>query len=490
MICCPRSLRFMLVQLVACLPAFSQQSNTLYLMHPVPQSNMMNPAVQISCRYYVGLPVLGSVYLNYSNTAFTYRDLAGSDSWNIEGIEGQMHRRDLYTAEFMASPIALGYRHRSDYFTFNITERAVAYQIVPGDLAGMAVYGNGPFIGETVPFNGLRTGAYHLREYALGYSRKLDPYLAVGIRAKLMFGKAGASTGRSRLSVRTADDNFGLVLNADYTVNSSFPYTINFGQDSIPDGIEFDPEDLDPVQYMLNRGNPGLGVDLGLIYRYNEKTTLSASLLDVGILRWRTDLNNITGTGDYAYDGADLTSQLVSADFLEEAIDSILSSLDVVASEEPYSYVLPAQLFLGGSYQYSETFSFGVVNRNVLFRSKLHSSFTLSATAGLANRFLATLSWSYLNNSLKNVGVGIAYHGNGFQLHAVTDNLLGYLYPFNTRNIGIRFGMNLMLGCPRNKRERLLEDAYGALPGGICPYPENPERKREKRIRAARKRNR
>ena len=34
----------------------AQQANTLYLMHAVPQSNLLNPAVQIQCRYYVGIP--------------------------------------------------------------------------------------------------------------------------------------------------------------------------------------------------------------------------------------------------------------------------------------------------------------------------------------------------------------------------------------------------------------------------------------------------
>jgi len=490
MSCTTRFIRVLTLLLLA-VPSHTagQQSNTLYLMHPVPQSNMMNPAVQISCRYYVGIPVLGSAYLNYSNTAFTYRDLAGSENWNIEGIESQMHRRDLYTAEAMVSPIALGYRHRSHYFTFNISERALAYQIIPGDLAEMAVYGNGPFIGENVPLSGLRTGGIHLREYALGYSRKLDPYLTVGIRARLLFGKAGVSTGRSSVEARTAEDNFGLVLDADYTMNSSFPYTITFDADGNPDGIEFDPDDLDPVQYLLNRGNPGFGLDLGLIYKYDERTTLSASLLDVGVVRWRTDLNNLRGTGEYVYDGADLTAPLGTIDFVQEAVDSVLNSLEVTATQDPYSYVLPTQLFLGGSYRYNEKISFGLVNRNVIFRSKVHSSFTLSATAGLADRLLATLSWSYLNNSLKNVGLGIAYHGRGFQVHAVTDNLPGFFYPFNTRSINLRFGMNLMLGCPGSKRERLQQDSYGNLPGGICPYPEKPERKREKRIRAAKKRN-
>jgi ethanolamine ammonia-lyase large subunit len=69
----------------------AQQSNTFYLMHAVPQSNLLNPAVQIQCKYFIGIPVLSSIHLNYSNTAFTYNTLAGTDSWNIEKTSKQIN---------------------------------------------------------------------------------------------------------------------------------------------------------------------------------------------------------------------------------------------------------------------------------------------------------------------------------------------------------------------------------------------------------------
>ena len=181
----------------------AQQSNTFYLMHDVPQSNLLNPAVQLQCKYFIGIPVLASTHLSYSNTAFTYNDLAGSDSWNTEGIFDQMHRSDLYSAEVIVTPIYLGYRHKSLYITLNIAERAHGYQTIPKDLAETVVYGNGPFVGETARFDGFRPGAYHTREYSLGLSKVLGPYLTAGVRAKLLFGKANLSAGRSQVDLST-----------------------------------------------------------------------------------------------------------------------------------------------------------------------------------------------------------------------------------------------------------------------------------------------
>ena len=467
----------------------AQQSNTFYLMHKTPQSNLLNPAVQIACKYYVGIPVLSSIHLNYSNTAFTYNTLAGSDTWNIEKASKQMHRMDLYTGGAQLNLISLGYRHRSVYFTFNVAENAEFYQTVPGDLAEMAANGNGPSVGKTARFDGLRPGAYHSRKYSLGVSKVLGSYLTAGLRANLIFGKANLSSGPSKLRAYTNEDNFALLLEGDYTLNSSFPMTITEDAEGNISGIEVD--DIDPVAYLLNRGNLGFGLDLGLIYRYSEQITLSASVLDLALIRWKTDLNNVRGTGEFEYTGTDLSVDITSTDFVNEMLDSIMNTIDMSTSQDAYTYLMPTQVFLAGSYRYSEKISLGLVNRNVIYRSKLHTSFTLSTQAEFIDKFTGIASWSYLNNSLLNLGLGFAWHGRGIQFHAVTDNLLGFFYPFDTRTLNIRAGFNLMLGCPRSKKERMQEQAYGRLPGGgFCPYPEKPEKKAKKHRKLVRKMNR
>ncbi len=466
----------------------AQQSNTLYLMHAVPQANLLNPAVQIPCKYYVGVPVLSSIYANLSNTAFTYNNFASTDTWNIERVANQMHRRDLYTGEVQSNLLAFGYRHRSLYFTFNIMENVKGYQTVPGDMAQMAVYGNGPAVGETARFDGFRPGAYHTRDYSLGLSKVIGPYFTAGIRAKLLFGKANLNSGANRVRLSTREKNFAINLEGDYTINSSFPMTIIQDDEGNITGVEL--HEIDPMTYMMNRGNVGFGLDFGMIYRYSEKITLSASVLDLSIVRWKTDLNNVKAEGDFVYEGADFNLEIFSGAFLNEFIDSILNSMETTTSMNPYTYFMPAQIFLAGSYQYSEKISFGLVNRNVIYRSKLHSSFTLSAQAALAGKFTGTASWSYLNNSLLNVGVGIAWHGKGIQFHAVTDNLLCVFFPFDTRTLNLRLGMNLMLGCPRNKKESIQAQSYSFLPkGGDCPYPESQEKSRRKQKKVVRRIN-
>ena len=455
-------------------------------MHSVPQSNQLNPAVQASCKWYVGIPMLTSVHLSYGNTAFTYKDLAGTDTWNLEGTASQMHRRDLYTTEAGIELFAIGYRHRVNYFTFRVTERSQVYSVVPGELASMAVFGNGPAIGETQHFRSLRPAGYYQREYSLGVSRVMDRRLTAGARARLVFGKASLYPGSSDLRFYTDETTFNLLLDGDYTMKSSFPLTIT--QDTEGNITDIAVDDLNYAELLLNRGNPGVGIDLGIIYRLDQRTTLSASLLDLGLVRWRTDINTVQTSGTFDFRGVDPGTDVVSFEYFEEMIDSLLNSFSEEVTQQPYLSFMPVQLYLAGSYKLRENVTLGMVNRNVIFRSKLHSSFTMSVQTELADRFLATASWSYLNNSLVNLGAGIAYTGPGVQFHVVTDNVLGFFFPFNTRTLNLRAGVNLMLGCPRNRKKTIETENYGSMPDPeSCGLGEN-RLKKERDLRRVSKR--
>jgi hypothetical protein len=465
-----------------------QQSNTLYLLHEVAQSNLLNPAVQLDCKWFVGIPGISSIHASYSNTAFSYYDVVDGEYVNLERALDQMHRVDLYAGESMLQAISLGYKHKNYYFTFFVRDRAYMYQRVPKTLPELGIRGNSSFVGESISFNAFRSTGYYNREYAFGVSRVMDPFLTLGLRAKVLFGKANVSSSRSDLHLSTAPNTFDLQLEGDYTMNSSLPITIIQDADGNISDIQLD--EINPTELLMNRSNPGISFDLGAIYRVDEKLTLSASLLDLGLVRWSTELNKVEATGVFVYDEVDTETTTVSWDFLSEFIDSVMNSFDISVTQEPYVSVLPAQLYLGASYQLREKLSLGAINRNVLFRGKLHSSLTFQASSRFSEGFLATFSWSYLNHSFKNLGAGIAYYGKGLQFHVVTDNFLGFFYPFDTRTLNLRMGVNVMFGCPRDKKSKMQNESYGRMPrGGNCSWTERPGKRDRQMRRAAKKQN-
>jgi hypothetical protein len=432
--------------------------------------------------------MISSVHTSLSNTAFTYNDLAGGEYWNLEGVLDQMHRVDLGANEEIIHPVYVGYKHKSYYFTFLIADRVSVYQTVPKTAATLVTKGNSTYVGETAHLDAMRTTGSYMREYALGASKVIDPYLTLGIRARLHFGKANVSTGPSDMQFSTEENTFGLLMEGHYTMNSSLPITYILDEEGNITGASLD--EFSYTEMMLNRRNPGLSVDFGAIYRWDEKVTLSASLLDLGLVRWSTELNNVNATGNFKYAELNTDGNAVSWDFLQEFVDSLRNSFDIDVTQEPYVTSIPAQLFLGGSYQIRERLSLGVVNRNLFLRRKIHSSLTLTATSELTERFLATLSWSYLNNSLKNIGAGFAFHGKGMQFHVVSDNILGFFYPFDTRTLNLRLGASVMFGCPRDKKSRLINESYGQVPsGGNCSWTDRPGKRKKRMQRAAKRQN-
>lgn len=441
----------------------AQQANTLFLLHSIPQSNQLNPAVQLKCKYFIGLPVLGTMHVNYSNSSFTYNDLANGEVLELDEVYNSLNRMNMVSAEVIAYPLSLGYREGSSYFTFSIADRFTTYNSFSRKMAGMLLYGNTQYIGETARFNNTRINGTWFREYSAGWSLRYDRITTVGARAKLLFGKASLHTGSSRVSLGTDVETFDLSITGDVTLNSSFPLILN--QNSAGTITSIDVRDPDYLKLLLNPWNVGLAADLGVIHEYSNNITLSASLLDLGMILWTDELYNINAEVDFLYEGVSEGTDFSTAAYFRDLSDSIAGDIIYDVTRRPYVSVLPTQLILGGAYQYNTYVSLGAVMRNVLVNRRISSSVTASVNVSFRERFQGSLSWSYLNNTLMNVGAGLAYTGRGMQLYAVSDNFLGFIRPLDTRTVNFRFGMNLMLGCPVNFN-RSLSDERSMVP---CP---------------------
>ncbi|MBU8893008.1 MAG: hypothetical protein KOO66_09535 [Bacteroidales bacterium] len=472
-----------IVFLLSFFSSYSQQNNTFYLMHDVPQSNLLNPAIQIKCKWYVAIPVLGSTQLNYSNSAFSFNELfttsGGSSSLDIGSFYENIKKTNLVSTELHLDLISIGYRRNDYYINFNIAEKVNIGLTYPGSIMELVWKGNTPFLGETVEFNNLRTHSVYYREYSLGVSKVWDAYNILGVRAKLLFGKAGIYSGKSEMSLYTDPNTFNLEVEGDININSSFPMTIDQNADGNITGISMG--DIDYVSFLMNGKNKGFALDLGWIHKYNEDITLSASILDLGFIRWQTDVNNIKLTGSFDYSGVGFGTGFNNAGYILDIRDSLFNSYEQTVTQDKYYSWLPTQIYLGGMYQYRPKLGIGVVNRNMIYRNKLHSSLTLSANTTVWNKLSASLSWSYLNNTYKNIGLGLAWHNRGLQFHMVSDNVLGIIKPLDARNLNLRFGFGVLFGCPKNKEEEMkMSNEYSSMNKGNCYWAKKMDKNYKK----------
>ncbi len=424
----------------------AQQSNTMYLLHNIPQSNLLNPAVQLRCNFFAGIPLLGTVHADYANTSFTYNDIASGTDWQFDEVYNMLNRMNTVSVDIAAYPLYLGFRRDKSYFTFSIAERFRSYNSFSRNLIGMLLYGNTQYIGESARFNNTRLNAAYYREYAAGWSYRYDRETYLGARAKLLFGKANFSTGASRVRIGTDFETFDLTVRGNVKFNNSFP--ISIWQNNIGEIDSINLQEINYFRMFMNPRNVGLAFDIGIVHEYERNITLSASLIDVGFMFWTDDLYNIGAEVDFLYAGASESTDFSTAAYFRDLSDSIANDIIYDVTQRPFLTPLPLQLFLGGAYEYNKNLSFGLTIRNLFVNRRLHTSLTASANIEFLDFFQGSLSWTYRNNTLRNVGAALAYTGQGIQFFAASDNLLGFIQPLDTRSLNLRFGVNLMLGCP------------------------------------------
>lgn len=459
----------------------SQQNHNLFFLHQVPESNLLNPAIPISCKWYIGIPVLSSVHVNYANSSFTFKQVFHKNSENIynadvDALVRRTHRRNFIGTEAHVQLAALGYRTGDYSFMFTLTEKNNIPITYPGEVILLALGGNTQFEGEQAGFRG--TGLYlnHYREYALSLSKYMDNGLYIGTRAKLLFGKLNISPRSSDINLHTDDAGFTLNFDGDLLLHSSLPIHIDTSG-GIIDNITYN-DDLTPIQLAMNRQNPGFGLDFGLIYPINDQLEFSASVIDFGFIRWRSNLNTISGSGNFYYDGP-LGDSIDSEDYFSDLINTFTDSLQLEVSSQNYTSFLPTRLIAGVTYQYTNKLRFGLKGEALIYRTKILPSATLNAMYNPLGNLHLLASYTMQYNSLTNIGLGLVIGRDPVQFYILSDNVPGTIWPLSGRNINLRFGLNLNFGCKlkeKNNNSSTGGSGKGQL-NGNCYWAEKQTQK-------------
>jgi hypothetical protein len=452
----------------------SQQNNTLFFMHSIPQSNFLNPAVQQDCRLFIGLPVISSVHVNAANSGFTLNQLLEKQpdsSYRIDAdyMADKLARRNFLATELHTTLLALGLRHNAYYFTFSINEKNNALVFYQRNLVLLALEGNTQFEGERLSLQSTGVFFNHYREYALGVSKQLDDAKTFGVKAKLLFGKLNAETRKMNASLYTADSTFDLFFDTDIRMNASLPYSMVADGSGSYELAEI--YDAPLIDYILNRSNPGFAIDLGFIYRYSDAIVFSGSLLDLGFIRYASHLTNYSLTGNFQYDGP-LEDSVITDDYFSSMFNSMNVNMEDRLATDPYYHFLTPRILLGASYEISPKININALWYNRFHQMKYQTGFMISALARPLKSLETSLSWSYMNRSALNLGVGIAYGRSPLQFYIVSDNILAPLFPMSTRNLNLRFGLNIIVGCSARAKD---------IKGCGCYWLQQAEEKRLKK---------
>jgi hypothetical protein len=444
-------------------------------MQAIQQSMYVNPSQAPQSNINIGIPALSSLYFNLGNSGFRISDgiqKSSDDSLHLDinNLLGKLKPNNYINQSLQVDLFSAGFRLGKNYFTLSVIEKENINFVYPKSFMEWAWQGNGAYLGQNMSFN-FGLNAVHYREYGIGMAREVTDKLSVGIKVKYLYGMENVWAQSSNVTFNTASSDYGYSASDDIRINTAGVDSGSFNNFNAP-------------QYLFKKDNGGMAVDLGATYKFNDKITFSASLIDLGYINWNTQLANYSGSGSFQFDGIDLNQFTKSGDSaLTKLADSAKKTFNISTTHQSYKTMLPAKVYIGADYKLSDKANAGVLLYGQFFDNIVSPAIALSYNLKLNSWFSASASYAIMNNDFSNIGLGFAITGP-VQWYVVTDNAIGLILPESTKTFTIRTGINLCFGRKPKKKDSASFDGSdkntttsppASPPASTTPAPEPPK---------------
>lgn len=432
--------------------AQAQQELTLFQQHDLLQATVVNPATAHQEGLSLSLP---SAVLNYGNTGFTYNrlfDKLSNDSiqFNVpRGIDGLSAQNHMF-AHLGFQWFAAAYRLGEHQFLFSLSDKASLNIKYPKELPALLWYGNARFLGKEVNIAPV-VKAIKYREYALNYVY-VHSRFSFGTTLKYLTGTALAASSGNSLKLYTDPGDYSITLSSDYTFRTSDPEKLSEIFRNNPSGVL----------------NHGAAIDFGLNYQL-KKWTLSASVLDLGFIQWRNDVQTVESKGEFTFSGIDAAQFVVSDSFnLDGYLDSLEAALGFREKDEDAISSLVPKFFVGATWKPNEKWEITTVAYSE-YLDGLHPAVMAGFNRKMQYRSFKIVPgfyYGYKNRSPYNFGFRFSLGYRPITVYVLGDNLLSLFFrkvrvpihlfdakstdvlyiPKNLKNFNCRFGINIHLG--------------------------------------------
>lgn len=456
--------------------ASAQNSQVLYFMN-LPQNHLLNPALRPSNKVYIGLPGMSGINLNINNNFVNFNDVfikgQAKDSiisflhpdYNPDKFLAKIKDKNSLEQETTVQLLGVGFSVGNDGYVFlDINERIQGNIVLPGDLFRLALKGNEGFAGKKIDLSSLRGDIKYYHEFGVGFSRNFTDKLRIGIKGKLLFGIAAASIDNKSLGI-TVNDDYSHTLDANLTVNMSGPVNVYMNSKHNVDSVVFDDSrfktSAGATDFFSGKKNIGLGLDIGATFDLTDRIVLSASVTDLGFIRWKNDVTNLKTYNQFKFSGLNMLDVINGTKTIDEVgkemLDSLKNAFNVSNSKAPFTTYLPFGISLGGSYNVTKRFSVGLLSYSRIIGKQVREALTLSANLNLGNAFSTSISYTAENHRYDNLGAGVAFRAGIIQFYLLSDRIpimwnkikndkSNVMVPANWNTINLRLGMNLVFG--------------------------------------------
>lgn len=439
----------------------AQSDLALYNFNSVPQSLHTNPAYPQQTRAWVGLPVLSGVQVYYHNNGFSPIDLfeKGTDvNENVDNVINSLDDKSVFAVNQTLDLLGVGFRISGGLLTIGAQQVTDYRMTYPVDLLKLIRFGNADMEYRDANLSSFDIETMTRTNFYIGYQKNINDKLSIGGRFKYIVGQGHAYSERTNASVETTDDS-NLLIDTDILIRTA-------GVSNYIDNNPFD------VKTSVFPENSGLGLDLGAHYKISDKWEVSASVIDLGYINWKAGRRDYVSEGEFIYEGVntDLSNSNDLQDF-DDVLDSLESAFNFqeIDSGEAYTKALPSQVFVGGTYNLNEKHALGALYHVKLWNGKAYHDFSVNYQGRVSRWFQYTVSYSIIDGTYTNVGLGMQLKAGPLQLYALSDNVLDVVFYENLKTSNVRVGMNITIFDKKTKKPKTEEvpaPANEALPEG------------------------
>lgn len=445
----------------------AQQVNTMYFMENVPVRNSLNPAFQPLSNFYLGFPVIGFTQLGVGNNSLTVRDVFYKINGNpqtISAFHPQGDKTKFYNAlrpvtsfgmDAQVNLLDFGFRTGKAYWNFSMALKTEGQIGIPKDFMKLLLFGTPEVENNIYDLKNLGAGATVYTEAGLGYSKKLDEKWSYGMKFKFLYGNANVSSVSDNMALNAGMDEW--TIKGKGSINASMPGKLVVG----PNLKSIDYTEPDNMTGWTKPSGLGAGIDLGATFKPTKNITLSAALIDLGMIRWTKNLNNVAYNVDYKFDGMGTINAAGDVDF-DQISDSILAALEdattTTQTAKKYTTYTTPKLNIGAEYAFlNNKMSVGILSRTMKRNSAYYEELTASLNLRPLSWFNVSGSYSVMNGRSSNIGAGLGLRVGHLNIFLAADYIPLYYdkltnggnvipIPNNTKGVNFGLGVNFVFG--------------------------------------------
>lgn len=443
----------------------AQYLRTSYFIEGTSARLQLNPAL-LPVRGYVNVPILNA-FMGASSNVLGMKDIvgvldSGTELFPNDDLYNRLKPDNRFNVRANTDILSFGWYKGKGFWNVDVRLRTDVSASIPktmfeylrsaSELGLISRNSNTNSRSQTFQRNisDIEFDVSAYTEVGVGYSRPIDDKLTIGGRFNLLLGLA-----HTDMQV----DNFTLTAEIPDDASQAYSYATskaNIKTSMKGEGVEFSEIDdgygntvrqVSRYNFDMNGfgiAGVGMGIDFGATYKLCDNVTLSAALLDLGFIRWRSGVTTVASIDEDVRVKIDRDNYMnyLNTDFMDLKRFNMLEDKDAIAS---YTTKLSSTFILAGEYGLlNDKLSLGAMYSAYFVHPKTLSEVTLSAT-------LHPKSWCDFALSYSPVQVGGKSFGLAFKLGPVFFGTDYVYFGNNSRASNVFLGVSFPLGKTKSE---------------------------------------